>query len=117
MLSPRDLALPRAEAFNAYTRSRPQDGDVVAIAFNADLARAYFYFKGSWTSGPPDDPKAGVKFERSTEYIVFASAAASSDNKLGTDSWTLNFGRSPFTYPIPAGYRSWDARQSGAGSR
>ena len=109
--------LPRAEAFNAYTRSRPQDGDVVAIAFNADLARAYFYFKGSWTSGPLDDPKAGVKFERSTEYIVFASAAASSDNKLGTDSWTLNFGRSPFTYPIPAGYRSWDARQSGAGSR
>ena len=106
--------LPRAEAFNAYTRSRPHDGEVVGIAFDADLARAYFFFNGSWTSGPPDDPNAGVKFEKSTAYIVFASAAASSDNKLGKDSWTLNFGRSPFTYPIPAGYRSWDARRSGA---
>jgi hypothetical protein len=110
------LSVPAAEALQRRGPRQPvRDGEVIGIAFDADASRVYFLRAGNWTHGPPGNPNAGMSIAKSLEYVIIARSSASSGTEMGRDAWTLNFGASRFYYPIPPGYRSYDARLSGSG--
>jgi hypothetical protein len=87
---------------------RFKDGDLIGCAVDLDNGKFYIHVNGYWMSGPPGRG-AGFQLDVGKEYVPFVTVAAPSSGANGqSDSWTANFGRTPFKTPLPAGYLSFD---------
>ncbi|MCC6210959.1 MAG: hypothetical protein IT513_07960 [Burkholderiales bacterium] len=76
-----------------------RDGDVFGIAIDLDERYAYFRVNGKWASGEPGSKK-GMKLPRWGELYGAVSVAT-------RDTWTANFGATPFRDPPPPGYKPY----------
>lgn len=85
--------------------------DVIGLAIDLDRNELHISRNGAWLSSAPGaGPGAPLKAGR-PQYVTAVVSASSSAG--GTDSWTANFGKSRFRFPIPPGYKSYDGRQRG----
>lgn len=84
--------------------------DVIGIAIDLDAGKLFISRNGSWLNGAPGS--GGVPLKVGQAYYIVAVLSASSSS-TGTDSWTANFGKTNFRYPIPPGFKSYDGRQRG----
>ncbi|MGH8617951.1 MAG: hypothetical protein ACREUW_09685 [Burkholderiales bacterium] len=80
--------------------------DVIGIAVDLDAGQLYFSRNGAWLNGQPGGG-GGIPLTRGQTYHIAAVLSS------GADSWTANFGKTKFRYPVPRGFRSYDGRQRG----
>ena len=86
-------------------RNNPlQHNDVFGIAVDMDAGQLYFSRNGARLNAQPGGG-GGVPLPRGRPYVIAAVVSS------GRDTWTANFGKTKFRYPIPAGFRSNDGMQ------
>ena len=77
--------------------------DVIGIAIDMDARQVFYSRNGAWLNGQPGGG-AGIPLASGATQGV---AALLTDE----DTWTANFGKTAFRYPMPRGFRSYDGRQ------
>lgn len=87
------------------------NNDVIGLAIDLDRGEVHISRNGAWLSSAPGAVGGMPLKPGRPQYIAAVISASSSSG--GTDSWTANFGKTRFRYPIPPGYRSYDGRQRG----
>lgn len=78
-----------------YAAASYTNGDVIAVAFNADSSQITWYKNNVQQGGP----FSLTNVTGLVPYIAQLSGA-------GTATATVNFGQQPFTYSIPSGYKA-----------
>jgi hypothetical protein len=87
--------------------SKYRNGDVFGLAADFDARKLYFHVNGDWKGMPPGSQ--GVPLAAGKAYAAAASVSPGfSTNNTDCSGWTANFGKTPFKYPIPDGYMSYD---------
>lgn len=75
-----------------------RNGDTIGVAMDLDNAKLYFYKNGELNSR-----YNSIQIKKGMEYWVGAYA------KSNNTYWAMNFGATPFKYPIPAGFKAFDS--------
>ena len=76
--------------------------DVIGIAIDMDARQIFYSRNGAWLNGQPGGG-AGIPLKSGPSQVVAALLT-------GEDTWTANFGKTQFRYPLPRGFRSYDGR-------
>ena len=77
--------------------------DVIGIAIDMDARQVFYSRNGAWLNGQPGGG-AGIPLKGGPPQVVAALLT-------GEDTWTANFGRTQFRYPLPRGFKAYDGRQ------
>jgi hypothetical protein len=77
--------------------------DVIGIAIDMDARQVFYSRNGAWLNGQPGGG-AGIPLKRGPSQVAAVLLT-------GEDTWTANFGKTPFRYPLPRGFKSYDGRQ------
>lgn len=77
--------------------------DVIGIAIDVDARQLFYSRNGAWLNGQPGGG-AGIPLKGGPSQVVAALLT-------GDDTWTANFGKTQFRYPLPRGFKSYDGRQ------
>jgi len=94
-------------------RERFKSGDVFMFALDLENRLFFHGLNGEWKNGIPGE-SGGDPLGAGAPYVPFVNiSAASSSGGADKDAWTANFGRTPFKYPIPAGFKAYGSRAAG----
>ena len=88
-------------------------GDAFGIAVDYDAGVLYTRVNGQWLNGEPGSGQ-GRRFRAGREraaYLFATGGGRGGGEKTGMVSWQANFGATPFRYPLPRGYLSYDGSQ------
>ena len=93
------IAGPRKQtaSVDADYGSGVSQGDVVGVAYNADIRELRFYLNGE---------DQGVAFDASSIGVAEYFPAFSAGSSVNTFTFSVNFGQKPFKFPPPDGYQS-----------
>jgi hypothetical protein len=99
-------------AYEFGATSQILDGDVLSIAIDLRKRRLYFAKNGNWLNGNPEKSTGGRRIARLKRYFAVVTSSAPGEDmpEEDTDTWTMNFGASPFTYVPPTGYASYASK-------
>jgi uncharacterized protein YecT (DUF1311 family) len=99
---------PEYSMIGTMINVRANDLGIVHMGCAIDLDHGMVYFRqnGSWDGKEPGSNRGGeVKLGR--WYKASFTTSADMDQLTATGALVANFGDLPFTFPLPAGYRSW----------
>lgn len=91
----------------SFTKQQLESGDLIGIAADLDEGVIYWQKNGEWQTGRPGSGIGVPILDLGTEYFLAASVQRRNDGK--SESWTANFGDSPFKYSAPEGYSAYGA--------
>ena len=102
-----------AYGVNRYLRNVGglRDKDVIGLAM--DLTRGHLYVRhnGVWVGGSPDSGNASLPIVTDRQYVVAVEVGSPGGDYTKTDTWTGNFGSTPFHHPIPKGFEPYGGRR------
>ncbi|MFZ1844535.1 MAG: hypothetical protein WAU40_15285, partial [Nitrospira sp.] len=102
-----------AYGVNRYLRNVGglRDKDVIGLAM--DLTRGHLYVRhnGVWVGGSPDSGNAILPIVTDRQYVVAVEVGSPGGDYTKTDTWTGNFGSTPFHHPIPKGFEPYGGRR------
>jgi hypothetical protein len=110
-----------AYGVNRYLRNVGglRDKDVIGLAM--DLTRGHLYVRhnGVWVGGSPDSGNAILPIVTDRQYVVAVEVGSPGGDYTKTDTWTGNFGSTPFHIPYQKGSNPTEAadRSNGCSSR
>ncbi|MBA5874741.1 MAG: hypothetical protein GDA66_09365 [Nitrospira sp. CR1.2] len=84
-----------------------RDNDVIGLAM--DLTRGHLYVRhnGVWVGGSPDSGHAILQIVTDRQYVVAVEVGSPGGDYTKTDTWTGNFGSTPFRHLIPQGFEPY----------
>lgn len=93
-----------------------EDGDVFGIAMDLDNHKLYAHRNGFWGFDAPPSSGNGQRIVPNRHYAATSLLGRNFEKRPGNptndpNTWILNFGATPFQYPIPKGYYSYDGNQ------
>jgi hypothetical protein len=86
----------QSASFASYTT-----GDIIGMAFDSTTATVTFYKNGSLQ---------GSLIYNSTNFTGTWKFGVASDGSGGTNYYNINFGRTPFMYSVPSGYKALNTK-------
>ncbi len=88
-----------------------RDKDVIGLAM--DLTRGHLYVRhnGVWVGGSPDSGNPILHIAKDRQYVVSVEVGSPGGNYTKTDTWTGNFGSTPFKHPVPDGFEPYEGRR------
>jgi hypothetical protein len=88
-----------------------RDNDVIGLAM--DLTRGHLYVRhnGVWVGGSPDSDNPILHITKDREYVVAVEAGSPGGDYTKSDTWTGNFGSTPFQHSIPQGFEPYGGRR------
>lgn len=88
-----DYSLPHIK------ENKLKNGDIIGVAMDLDNSKLYFY-----VNGEPKSRFNSIQIKPAMEYWV----GIYTKNK--NNSWSANFGAQPFKYPVPSGFKAFNAK-------
>lgn len=83
----------------AFSEYGFKNKDIAGIAIDLDNGRMYIQINGEWKNNPYA-PNDGIKIDKEKSYYLAFSVAGYNE------TLTVNFGRQPFKYKMPDGYKT-----------
>ncbi|MBF0556759.1 MAG: DUF1311 domain-containing protein [Nitrospirae bacterium] len=92
-----------------YMRKKMKDLGITSIGIAADLdyGKVYVRNNGTWTNGNPGSSQ-GLDIKTGREATALITSSVALDEFLNQKLVTINFGKSPFEYALPDGYRPFE---------
>ncbi len=88
-----------------------RDGDVIGLAIDVTQGHLYVRHNATWVGGPPENGNPLIRITQDREYVVAVDVGAPSQDYSKTDTWTGNFGATPFRHPLPQGFEPYEGRR------
>ena len=88
-----------------------RDGDLIGLAIHLDRARLYVRHNTTWIGGPPGSGTPTVHITRDREYVASVEVGSPDEDYSKSDTWTANFGATPFAHALPQGYEPYGGRR------
>jgi hypothetical protein len=89
----------------AFNKHLLKSGDLIGIAADLDQGVIYWHVNGKWRTGKPSSGIGEPILDLGAEY--FLAVTVQGGNNGERESWTANFGDSPFKHLVPEGYRNY----------
>ena len=88
-----------------------RDKDVIGLAM--DLTRGHLYVRhnGVWVGGSPDSGNPILQIVRDRQYVVAVEVGSPGGDYSKSDTWSGNFGATPFRHPVPDGFLPYEGRR------
>lgn len=96
----------------SFNKHLLKSGDLIGIAADLDQSVIYWHVNGVWRTGRPASGLGEPILDMGTEH--FLAVSVQGGDKGERESWTANFGESPFKYPPPEGFKNYSATVRGA---
>ncbi len=102
-----------AYGVNPYLRNVGglRDKDVIGLAMELTRVHLYVRHNGVWVGGSPDSGNAILPIVTDRQYVVAVEVGSPGGDYTKTDTWTGNFGSTPFHHPIPKGFEPYGGRR------
>ncbi len=88
-----------------------RDKDVIGLAIDVTEGHLYIRHNGVWLGGLPDSGAPIVRITKDREYVVAVEVGSPGRDYSKMDTWTGNFGSTPFRHPIPQGFEPYGGRR------
>ena len=87
------------------------DGDVIGLAMDLDQGHLYVRQNATWIEGPPGTVALGIQVKIDRQYVASVTVGSPEKEGNNSDTWTANFGATPFRYAIPQGFEPYGGIQ------
>jgi len=88
-----------------------RDKDVIGLAMDLTQGHLYVRHNGVWLGGLPGSGAPIVHITKDREYVAAVEVGSPGRDYSKTDTWTGNFGSTPFRHPIPQGFEPYGGRR------
>lgn len=88
-----------------------RDKDVIGLAIDVTQGHLYIRHNGVWLGGLPDSGTPILHITKDREYVVAVEVGSPGGDYSKTDTWTGNFGSTPFRHPLPQGFEPYGGRR------
>jgi hypothetical protein len=88
-----------------------RDKDVIGLAMDLTQGHLYVRHNGAWVGGSPEGGNPIIHITNDREYVVAVDVGSPGQDYSKTDTWTGNFGSTPFHDPLPEGFEPYGGRR------